>query len=135
MSNPYRNLPDFAFWSRSVSWAAPGQLDPVTSSVQIKVGEPVATMGSCFAQHISRHLSKVGLDYMVTKSAPENCDASLAREQNYGVFTARFGNVYTVRQAVQLFDRAFGAFSPVEDVWSASSATAGGFVDAFRPQI
>jgi hypothetical protein len=51
--------------------------------------------------------------------------------RNFGVFSARYGNVYTVRQAVQLFDRAFGQFSPSENAWKFE----GGFVDPFRPQI
>jgi hypothetical protein len=53
------------------------------------------------------------------------------KARNYGVFSARYGNVYTVRQAVQLFDQAFGKFVPHEDVWKSEA----GFVDPFRPQI
>jgi hypothetical protein len=51
--------------------------------------------------------------------------------RNFGVFSARYGNVYTVRQAVQLFERAFGRFSPQESAWESGD----GFVDPFRPQI
>jgi hypothetical protein len=47
------------------------------------------------------------------------------------VFSARYGNVYTARQALQLFRRAFGAFTPAEAVWSRGDR----FVDAFRPRI
>nr|WP_282099145.1 GSCFA domain-containing protein [Thauera aromatica] len=47
------------------------------------------------------------------------------------MFTARYGNIYTARQAVQLFDRAFGHFTPQEAVWPRGDR----FVDPFRPSI
>jgi hypothetical protein len=49
----------------------------------------------------------------------------------YGVFSARYGNVYTVRQLNQLFDRAFGTFTPETDIWD----WRGRVVDPFRPQV
>jgi hypothetical protein len=129
--NPYRNLDDQHFWSRSVAMAAPGQIDPMVHHVPITAGERIVTMGSCFAQHLARHLAGLGLNYHVAEGAPEGMSAEEAARSNYGVFSARFGNVYTVRQAIQLHERAFGRFAPVDDVWE----VAGGFIDAFRPQI
>jgi hypothetical protein len=89
-------------------------------------------MGSCFAQHISRHLLQRGLQYFVAESGDPSLSTEKQIERNYGVFSARYGNVYTTRQAVQLFDRAFGLFNPLETSWETE---AGGFVDPFRPQI
>ncbi|TDP40445.1 GSCFA domain-containing protein [Zavarzinia compransoris] len=131
MSNPYRGLDDFCFWSRAMTWPAPGRIDPVVKADVITAADPVVTMGSCFAQHLARHISTSGLNYHVAEKAPAGTPADLAKALNYNVFSARYGNIYTVRQAVQLFDRAFGRFQPAEDVW----ARDGGFVDAFRPQI
>jgi hypothetical protein len=88
-------------------------------------------MGSCFAQHLARHIARLGLTYYVAECADPAMRASEAAARNFGVFSARYGNVYTVRQASQLFDRAFGGFTPADDVWQKD----GGFVDAFRPQI
>jgi GSCFA family len=51
---------------------------------------------------------------------------------NYGVYSARYGNIYTTRQLLQLFDRAYGRFEPLLDVWT---GTDGRYVDPFRPQI
>ena len=51
--------------------------------------------------------------------------------RNYRVFSARYGNVYTVRQARQLFERAFGLFFPDELIWQKDDR----FVDPLRPQI
>jgi hypothetical protein len=129
--HPYESLPDDRFWSRAVAWPAPGLIDPVGRSVRIRPGDRVATVGSCFAQHLSREIRRLGFAFLETEAAPEGLDPAAARERGYGVFSARYGNVYTVRQALQLFDRAFGAFAPIDDVWPAE----GGFVDPFRPRI
>ena len=93
--------------------------------------DKVATMGSCFAQPISRHLLKRGLSYFVTEAGDSALGEHERLARNFGVFSARYGNVYTVRQAVQLFDRAFGHFVPSEKVWKLGD----GFVDPYRPQI
>lgn len=131
MSHPYRGLPEYQFWSRAVADVPPHQLDPVVSSeLTIGAEDRVATMGSCFAQHLSRHLQGAGIDYLVTESGGD-LDPSERRERNFGIFSARYGNVYTVRQAVQLFDRAFGDWSSLEPPWALRSAV----VDPFRPRI
>ena len=132
MSHPYRGLPSHQFWNTGVTQAPPGALDPMTSAkFQIQPGDQVATMGSCFAQHISRHLVKRGLSYFIAEKGNPNDSDETNSARNYGVFSARYGNVYTVRQGIQLIDRAFGEFSPSEQVWE----TAGGYVDPYRPQI
>jgi hypothetical protein len=110
---------------------APGQIDPLTSYEQILPHEKIATMGSCFAQHLAKHIEASGLNYYVAETAPSEMALAEAKRRNYGVFSARYGNVYTVRQALQLFDRSFGSFVPAEDVWRKDD----GFVDPFRPQI
>ncbi|MBD7940386.1 GSCFA domain-containing protein [Brevundimonas sp. Sa3CVA3] len=132
MTNPYRSQPDHCFWSRAVVAAPPGQLDPMVGSpFRITPDMKVATLGSCFAQNIARHLQRSGLNYFVPETAPDGLSSDEAAARNYGVFSARYGNVYTVRQALQLFDRAFGALQPKEDVWARGEV----FVDPFRPLI
>jgi hypothetical protein len=127
MTNPYRGLPDHAFWNRAVSGPRPDDVDPVTATpFRIAASDKVATAGSCFAQHISRTLTTEGFQYLVTEPAP------VEGGENYGVFPARFGNIYTVAQLLQLFDRAYGLFEPVNQVWRRPD---GAWVDPFRPQI
>jgi hypothetical protein len=132
MSHPYRNKEDYCFWNKAMSSPHPGHIDPVTKAELIEPEAKVATMGSCFAQHIARHLQKSGLNYFVSEVAPEGLSASDATKYNFGIFSARYGNVYTVRQALQLFERAFGNFHPAEFAWQRKD---GRWVDAFRPQI
>ena len=122
--HPYRSLSATHFWSRAVAAPGPHEVDPMVGApFHIGPDDRVGTMGSCFAQHLSRFLQRSGLDYFVPEDGPA--------DQGYGVFSARYGNVYTVRQAVQLFDRAYGAFAPVDDVWQSGDV----FVDPFRPQV
>lgn len=131
MPSPYQDAEEFQFWSRSVTWPAPGMIDPVTRGVPIQPSDRVATLGSCFAQHIARHLASAGANYYVPEQAPVGLSEDEARRRNYGVFSARYGNVYTVQQALQLFKRAFGAFHPRESAWRRGEV----FVDPFRPGV
>lgn len=132
MSNPYKGLPPHHFWSQGVAIAPMGGIDPVIQpKFVIAKDELVSTIGSCFAQHISRHLMRNGFSYYVSEQAPQDMAEDLKSKYQYGVFSARYGNVYTVRQAVQLVERALGNFTPIDDVWEHD----GGFVDALRPQV
>lgn len=131
MTNPYSALPDHCFWSRGVTWVHPAQMDPMSNApFLIAPSDKVVTMGSCFAQHISRRLQAAGFNYHVPEAAPPGMSAVDARKANYGIFSARYGNVYTVKQAVQLFDRAFGE-ATFDEAWERGDR----FVDPFRPQI
>lgn len=123
-TNPYRAQPDHAFWSRAVARIAAEDVDPVVNPrFAISRQDQIATAGSCFAQHISRSLQAQGYRYLVTEQGPE--------AQNFGVYPARFGNIYTARQLLQLFQRAFGLFAPSEPAWRLGDR----FVDPFRPQV
>lgn len=122
--NPYRAQPDHAFWSRAVARVAAENVDPIAAP-RFVIGreDRIVTAGSCFAQHISHALKEQGYRYLVSEHGP--------KELNYGVYPARFGNIYTARQLLQLFQRAFGLFAPAEPAWRFEQ----GFVDPFRPQV
>lgn len=133
MSHPYRDLPATAFWRRSVATPGPHEIDPLLGNpIQIGAGDAVATLGSCFAQHLSRFLRRTDIDYLVTEPGPPGMSEDERAHRTYGVYTARFGNVYTVRQAVQLVDRAYGRWTPDEPAWRRDD---GRWVDPFRPTV
>ena len=132
-THPYACLPDHAFWRRAVARVPPSQVDPVLKApFAIAPTDRVATAGSCFAQHIARYLRANGLGFLVTETAHPLASPALAAAYGYGQFTARYGNVYTSRQLLQLFQRAYGEFRPAEDAWRAPD---GRLVDPFRPTI
>lgn len=106
-------------------------VDPVSEPpFRIAHTDRVATAGSCFAQHISKRLRTSGFRFFVAEPAPD--DAPSGEPRGYYDFSARYDNIYTARQLVQLFDRAFGYFRPTERVWQRNG---GGLCDPFRPRI
>lgn len=135
LSCPYMKLLDRSFWSRAVAKTAFKDIDlldraPFTVTSEMKI----ATAGSCFAQNISRYLSRSGFNFFVTEPGPtfiSKYASTILRSYNYAIYSARYGNIYTARQLVQLFDRAFGAFEPADTSWE----DRGRFVDPYRPQI
>jgi hypothetical protein len=132
-TNPYRHLPDHQFWRRGVERVAMNAVDPVVRpGFPLAPQDRIATAGSCFAQHISRTLQRHGFNYYVSEQHDGTGNPDDARERNFGVFSARFGNIYTARQLVQLFDRAYGSFQPADDCWTRAD---GRLVDPFRPEI
>jgi hypothetical protein len=130
--SPYSDIKDFQLWKRAVATPEIEDIDPVVGTkFKISRSDRVATAGSCFAQHISKALADNGYNYFV----PENgtgLSLEEAAARNYGVFSARYGNIYTTRQLLQLFDRSEGTFTPDEKSWMRND---GSFVDPFRPQI
>lgn len=131
MLHPYRGLPDYQYWRRTVDLQNWLDVDPVSAhakTLKLYPATKVATAGSCFAQHIARSLIDQGYHYLKTETAP------LGDEQNpmYLQFSAAYGNVYTVTQLYQLMRRAFGLFQPDVNAWVNSN---GRFVDPFRPGI
>ena len=132
MSHPYKALPDHCFWKRSIAEIPPAKVDPVVSArFNIRRTDRVATAGGCFAHHIARRLSASGFNYFVTETV-HPMFGPWAADFQYGLFTARYGNIYTSRQLVQLLKRAYGLFVPDEDAWPIGN---GRLVDPFRPQI
>lgn len=132
MIHPYEGLPAASFWRRAVAGVPAGEVDPVVAGkFRIAADDRVATAGSCFAQHISRYLGSAGFRQFVTETG-HPITALHAADFGYGLFTARYGNLYTARQLLQLLERAFGCFSPLDDIWHGTSHR---FIDPFRPQI
>lgn len=131
--HPYKSLPSKAFWRRAVSAPAPSEVDPVgVFGLRITPESKVATAGSCFAQHIARHLQKSGFNYYVTEPGHPILPPSVRDKHHYGLFSARYGNIYTARQLLQLFQRAYGTFAPLKDAWLEAD---GRVLDPFRPTV
>ncbi|WP_373503574.1 GSCFA domain-containing protein [Aestuariivirga sp.] len=131
--NPYVSLPSKAFWRRSVASMSAGDVDPVgTFDLSLSPSTKVATAGSCFAQHIARHLKASGFNYYVAEEGHPLMPEHVRVANNYSTFSARFGNIYTARQLLQLFERAYGRFAPKEGPWVDPDGTVR---DPFRPTV
>src|SRR5436190_10779542 len=132
MPHPYERLPPKAFWRSAVA-ARPMLEIGALSSPKFSIGkdEPIATLGSCFAQHVSRALVANGYSWVNVEPAPPRFPAALKAEFQYDVFSARVGNIYTVALLRQWAHWAFAVSTPPEECWPEG----GRFYDPFRPNI
>jgi len=130
---PYRGLPDRAMWQKSVARRPIETVFPVDDrTAPLAPGTRVATAGSCFAQRIAENLEGLGLHRLDREPGPAFLPHGERRRLGYGVYSARYGNVYTTEQLAQLVERAFGRFVPAEPVWRKGGDR---WVDPFRPGI
>jgi hypothetical protein len=131
-TTPYSNAAPWRLWPRAVAAPPQAEVDPMLAApFRIAPSARIVTAGSCFAQHIGRHLAARGFTHHITEPAHPVLDEATARAFNFGIYAARYGNIYTARQLLQLFQRAHGQFVPGEESWHQN----GVFFDPFRPAI
>ena len=104
---PYEAVPPSQKWVDAVANVADDRINPhTTARFRLDRTTRVASAGSCFAQRISESLAAAGFNYLVAEPAPRWLPTDRAKAYNYGVYSARYGNVYTPLQLVQLVQRA-----------------------------
>lgn len=134
MTNPYETLPEEAFWKTGVANEGIFGIQNLwRSRWRLPRDAKIATYGSCFAQTISRALTARNLGWHNCEVAPQDIPAALAKAYNYGVFSARTGNIYTARQLLmwaQLSVTHPDKF-PQPEIWEDHD----GFRDSLRPAI
>jgi hypothetical protein len=130
--NPYEDLPEKAFWRLAVANKSMFDISEIWDpKFCIKPNSKVATYGSCFAQHIGNALKNRGYNWMIAEKAPAGCSDELAKKYNYGVFTARTGNIYTTSLLKQWTEWALNKKKIPDEIWEKD----GRFYDPFRPRI
>jgi hypothetical protein len=129
--HPYINLPSTAFWKTAVA-----ELDPLTIDFAWTPKFPITretsiiTVGSCFAQHISKSLKENGFNWLDSEPAPKALPAGEHGANNYGVFSFRTGNIYTAALLKQWIVWAKGAEQSPEIFKDGER-----FFDPYRPSI
>ena len=132
MSHPYESLPSAAFWRSAVGQKEPRQIDGLWApKFALSQQDRVVTAGSCFAQHIGRALARAGYSWYDAEPAPRYLAEEQAREFNYGIFSFRTGNIYTVALLNQWMSWVFGRTAQPDEVWLDD----GRYYDPFRPDI
>jgi hypothetical protein len=131
--HPYEKLPPQSFWAKFVSDRPWRDLQFHDNPKFLLMPETrVATAGSCFAQHISRYMKKVGLDPYVSETAhPLSIEAKGDEVASYGSFSARYGNIYTIRLCLDLLRQAVGSMPVVHDYVEDRNR----WFDLLRPRI
>ncbi len=132
MSHPYTDLPSRAFWRTAVAEADrdafPGLYQP---RFAIDAQTRVATAGSCFAQHIGTYLKAAGCRVLNCEPRPRGMTENIARRFQYGLFSGRYGNIYTARQLLQLLQEVHTGRVDTAHVWPLGDR----FVDGLRPTV
>lgn len=132
ISSPYENLAKTAFWRSGVAEASPYQPEGIYSKKwNIPYEYKIATAGSCFAQHISRELKQNGFNVLDMEPAPYDLPKKLHNKFGFSMYSARYGNIYTTQQLLQLAKEVVGKFTPADTVWEKD----GRFYDALRPAV
>jgi hypothetical protein len=146
MTSPFSGLPDDCFWRRYIG----GGLRAKKPLFRLNPQEKIMTAGSCFARRVAAYLMSQGCNVLIkedlhplfynieshTFAFDQKHFASqrdrLREKYNYGIFTCRYDDMYHSGHLNQILKRAFGYFTPQEDIWLRSD---GKFVDAFRAKI
>jgi hypothetical protein len=130
--NPYSGLPKSAFWKTGVAQENPYAIEGIyNKKFNIPANAKIATAGSCFAQHISRHLKRNGYNVLDVEPPPQGLPENVHHAFGYSMFSARYGNIYTVRQLLQLVQEVAGEWAPQKYIWEKN----GRFYDALRPAV
>ena len=109
MKSPYNALPPRNFWRSGVSESHPLTVEGLyRKKFSIRETDRIATAGSCFAQHVSNYLQKNGFSVLDVEPPPPTLPEEIAKTFGYGIYSARYGNIYTVRQLLQLAQDAEG---------------------------
>lgn len=129
---PYRLVSADALWKNVGAASSPGAVTfDIRAPFAITKTMKIATAGSCFAQHVARRLRDGGYDYFVAENCPSIIPDEVATKFGYRVFSARYGNIYTTVQLLQLLERAYGVREPADAFW----LDGGRYLDPLRPHI
>src|ERR1700721_1207571 len=102
-ASPYEDLPPNRFWKTGVSAQHPLTVEDLyRRKFDIHRTDRIATAGSCFAQHIARHLRAKGYAVIDAEPAPSVLPDAMAQQFGYRMYSGRYGNIYTARQLLQL---------------------------------
>lgn len=131
-AHPYEGLPGSAFWRSAVAERPPyGMEDIYRKKFPVAPGDKIATAGSCFAQHISRYLRANGYQVLDVEPPPPWLAPESREKYGFATYSARYGNIYTIAQLLQLARECLGRFQPVDIAWRKGER----LVDALRPTV
>jgi len=130
MSTPYDRLPPQRFWKASAAAADALAADfDCGRKFRFAATDRFATAGSCFALHFARHLAARGARLVFAEERHPLVPAEAAH--GYCAFSARFGNIYTVRHLRELLEQALGLRAPIVEL---ARRADGRWIDLLRPR-
>ncbi len=132
MSHPYQTLPSRAFWRSGTTPDDDGLIpDLYIPKFHIDAATRIATAGSCFAQHIGRALRGADCAFQDVEPPLRRMPADIAHRFGYGIYSARYGNIYTTRQLREFLQEVENGTPDPRLVWQRDDR----FFDALRPGV
>lgn len=130
--HPYSDLPAARYWKSAVADRHVTELEDLYRP-KFRLGreDGIAVAGSCFAQHVGRNLKVQGFRVLDKEPAPDFLADDVANRYGYRIYSARYGNVYTARQLLQLLRDSEDLTVRAADVWRKGDR----FFDALRPNV
>jgi len=124
MTNPYLNRPENSFWKPAVASKEWTELVPISNRIPlIQKGSSIAAAGSCFAQKVANYIkSNEAINFLELETV----------SAGQPVYSARYGNIYTTRQLLELVEEVIHGEA---DQSCAVRREDGRFVDVFRPFV
>jgi hypothetical protein len=130
--HPYKSLSSDKFWKTGVVNQNPFFVESIyKKKFTITKESKICTAGSCFAQHISKRLRNFGFNLIDNEPAPRMLPESEHLYHGFSQYSCRYGNIYTIRQLLQLASEAFDEFTPYNYIWEKD----GRYYDALRPAV
>lgn len=130
--HPYSELPASRYWKSAVAERHVTELEDLyRPKFVLSPFDRITVAGSCFAQHVGRNLRAQGFWVLDKELAPPQLSEAVAAKYGYGIYSARYGNIYTARQLVQLIRDSLDCTVREEDFWERG----GRIFDALRPNV
>lgn len=133
LKNPYLGYAAKNFWKTGVAEVFKEEnFDQLwQSKFPILKSSKIITVGSCFAQHISRWLKMQGYHWIESELYPSGLSENEATDMGYGVFSFRTGNIYTPALLKQWLALALKEIPPIDEIFEEE----GRFFDPLRPHL
>jgi hypothetical protein len=130
--NPYSALSASKYWKSGVAERHFTELEDLYQpKFVLGPGDRIAVAGSCFAQHVGKNLKAQGFKVLDREKAPKSLSDEVAQKFGYRTYSARYGNIYTARQLVQLIKDSSAGVAREEDFWWRGDRV----FDALRPNV
>ena len=132
--NPYQDLPPESYWRTGVQIPAQSFSEYPNlwhAKFPISNQTKMITVGSCFAQHISKWIKNNGFSWVDSEPGDPVVSLQEREENGYGVFSFRTGNIYTPALLKQWVFQALQLEKEFDEVF----VYEGRYFDAFRPLI
>ena len=132
MVHPYVGLPPECFWRTGVAQNGSTSIESIYQKrFTIEPEDQIVTAGSCFAQHITRELKSHSFQLLDLEPPPIELPCNLHQLYGYSLYSARYGNIYTAKQLLQLAKEAFSLRPMRVMSWKRGDQ----ILDALRPTI